>query len=167
MNRFYYFVCGILLLGVCSCSVPMTKESYLKRYEVFINDVSKNHKTFDDKDWTEATRKYEKFSNTWYEKFKDDFTIKEQVTLTGYQVKFHYYHAITHSTSAIKQFFEALKVDNIAARIQHYIEHDMHDGLKKLVDEANAVGKEVEQTIIDILTDLEVNPKEIQDQHAD
>ena len=157
--RKIYLAYGIFLLVVCSCEVLMTKESYLKRYDTFITEVSKNYKTFNDKDWAKAIKKYEKFSGKWHEKFKDDFTIKEKITLASYKVKFNFY-ALKQSND-IKQLFETLKVDEIKAQIQYYLDNNMHDDLMKFIDEAQKVGKEAGEVITSILKGLEININEI------
>jgi hypothetical protein len=161
--RRYVFVYGlflILALIVAGCSY-YSKESYLKGFEEFIADVSQNHKSYDDKKWEKQTARYEKFTGEWYEKFKDDLTVAEKVTITSHKVKFNYFKKADQTSSAIQSLFDALKVDDIKEQLQYYIENDMQDEIQQFYNEARKAGKEVESTVTDILKDLEVNINEL------
>jgi hypothetical protein len=155
-----------ILVFISSCA-PMSKESYMKKYGVFITEISQKYKTYDNKEWNNKNEKYQKFSGEWYEKFKDDFTVKEKITLTSYQVKFNYYRTLTQSSNAIKELFDAMKVDEIKEQIQYYIDNNMQDDLQKFYDEARKAGKEIESTVSDILEDLEVNIEELKSNKDD
>jgi hypothetical protein len=150
----------ILALVIAGCSY-YSKESYLKGFEEFITDVSQNHKSYDDKKWEKQTARYEKFTGEWYEKFKDDFTVTEKITVTGYKVKFHYFKKADQASSAINSLFNTLNVDEMKGQLQYYIENDMQDEIQQFYNEAKKAGKEVESTVTDILEDLKVNINEL------
>ena len=161
------YVLGLFII-VClleSCSTPMSKEAYLEKYDAFIEDVSKNHNTYNEKDWEKATAKYDKFTGEWNNKFKEDFTIKEKTRLTGYQVKFNYYRTLEKATDKVKQLFESLNVNKIKEQIQFYIDNNMQDDLRQLIDGAEKVGEEAEKAVKKILKDLDVDVKEFDDKY--
>ena len=66
---------SLIAIIATSCSTPLNKESYLKKFDAFVSEVSENCKTYSDKDWEKKTEKYEKFSGEWYEKFKNDMRL--------------------------------------------------------------------------------------------
>ncbi|MDR1222569.1 MAG: hypothetical protein LBL07_06780 [Tannerella sp.] len=150
----------LLILSIAGCSC-YSKERYLKDFEKFITDVSQNHKSYDDKKWEKQTARYEKFTGEYYEKFEDDFTLKEKITVTGYKVKFNYFKKADQASSAIQALFDALKVDDIKKQLEYYIENDMQDEIRQFYDEAKKAGKEVESTVTDLLEDLNVNLNEL------
>ena len=89
-NWIKIFITSTVIVGLTACS-PMSKESYLKKYDAFISEVSDNYKSYDKKTWAKQTKKYEKFSGEWYNKFKDDFTLKDQISIKANQAKWYYY----------------------------------------------------------------------------
>jgi hypothetical protein len=159
-NIFTYGLSFILILSITGCSY-YSKESYLKGFEEFIADVSQNHKSYDDKKWEKQTARYEKFAGGWYEKFKDDFTAKEKITITSYKVKFNYFKKTDQVSSAIDSLLEAFDVDDIKEQLEYYVENDMQNEIQQFYNEAKKAGKEVESTVTDILEDLKVNMNEL------
>jgi len=109
MKKLIYISCVAFLAA--SCSVPLSKESYLEKFDAFIVEVSENHKTYSGEEWKKKTEKFEKFSGEWYEKFKDDFTLQEKIKITANNAKFYYYKALNQSSSVIKELFDVLNID--------------------------------------------------------
>jgi vacuolar-type H+-ATPase subunit I/STV1 len=104
------FLMTMTVAGFTSCSRPTSKESYLKKYDDFITEVSKNHEEYDEKDWKKMTREYEKFSGEWFKKFENDLTIKDEIAIKAKQAKWYYYRYLNETTSTVKQFLEALEI---------------------------------------------------------
>jgi hypothetical protein len=161
-----FLVCTVILaVAVVSCDTPMSKESYLERYGKFINEVSANYKTYNDKQWHEASDKYKKFSGDWYRKFEDDFTFQEQIKLKAWQVNWNYCLAVRYSSSTIDTILKLLKVDDIKEQVKFYIDNNMQDDLQRLYDEACKAGSKVEKTVTDILKDMNVNIDKLKEQY--
>ena len=152
---------SILLFLTTSCSVPLNKESYLKKFDAFISEVSNNYKTYDDKAWTKQTEKYEKFSGEWYNKFKDDFTLKDEIAIKANQTKWYYYRNMNMATSTIRLFFESLNVKEMKKQVQYYIANNMQSDLQKFYNDAQKASKDAKEALIGILEELNVNIDEL------
>ena len=111
MKKLLFIV--IIAFMATSCSTPLSKESYLKKFDVFISDVSRNYKNYNEKDWKKKAEMYENFSGKWYDKFEDDFTLKEHIAIKANQVKWYYYCNLGVTTSTVKQLLESLDMKEI------------------------------------------------------
>jgi len=85
-NLFVFFV--VVFLSSCS---PFTKESYMKQYCSFIEDVAEHCNDYSEKDWENIDKKNNKFNNIWFDKFKDDLSFSDRMTITKYQMQYLYY----------------------------------------------------------------------------
>jgi len=63
----------------------------------------------------------------------------------------------------IRELFESLDVNEIRKQIHYYIDNNMQDDLKKLVDEAGKAGKEAEKAVKEILKELNADDKKSED----
>ena len=158
MKKLFYLV--IVVLVAANCSTPMSKESYLKKFDNFISEISGNHKTYDENTWQKMTEKYEKFSGEWYDKFKDDFTLREHITIKANQGKWYYYRFLG-GTVSVKELLESLDIKGIKEQLQYYIDNNMQDDLQKIYEEAKNIGEGALKAITEILEELEVNIEEL------
>jgi len=159
MKKLFYLV--IVALVAANCSTPMSKESYLKKFDSFISEISENHKTYGENEWQKMTEKYEKFSGEWYDKFKDDFTLKEHITIKANQGKWYYYRFMSETVS-VKELLESLDIKGVREQLQYYIDNNMQDDLQKFYEEAKNIGEGALGTITEILEELEVNIEALQ-----
>ena len=159
MKKLFYVL--MVAIGAVSCTAPFSKESYLKKFDNFVSEVSENHKAYSDKDWLKKTEKYEKFAGVWYDKFKDDLTLSERVKVTTYKAKFHYYSKFGRATSAFKDMLNALNVGEIKASVQSLVSNDLDMELKQLYEEARKAGKVAEETIREIFNEFQINIDEL------
>jgi hypothetical protein len=148
------------MIVITACS-PMTKESYMEKYGSFISEISENHKIYSEKDWRKQTGKYDKFSDEWYEKFKDDLTLKDEIAIKTNQTKWYYYRHLNTATSSIKQLFESLDVNEIKKQVQYYIDNNMPNDLQKFYKDAQKAGKDAEEALTEILEELNVKIDEL------
>ena len=155
------YLLGLFIVGslLGSCGAPSTKEAYLEKYEAFVANVEKSFDEFSEKDWGKAAEEYEKFAGEWYNKFKDEFTTKENIKLAALKVRYNACRALDKTTTGIKELFESIDVNKIKKQIQYYIDNDMDDDLEKLIDEAKKAGSEAEKAVKKILDDLDVDTK--------
>lgn len=154
---------AIIMIVIAACS-PMTKESYLEKYDSFIFEISENNKIYTEKDWKQQTEKYDKFSGEWYDKFKDEFTLKDEITIRANQAKWLYYSNLSSVTSTVKQLFESLDVKGMKKQIEYYIDHDMTSDLQKFYEDATKAGKEAQDAVTEILKELNVEIDELKKQ---
>ena len=158
--RYFHFILLIYLM-VVSCSTPLSKESYLKKFDTFVSEISSNHESYSGKDWAKKTERYEKFSGDWYEKFKDDFTWQEKLKITGLKTKYQYYRVLSQSSVAIKELLNTLNIKEIREKVQFYIKNDMENDLSLLYEEACKAGGAAEKAVMEILKELQVNIEEL------
>lgn len=147
----------VVLFAVVSCDLLTDKDAYLNKYGLFITEIAEIYKTANKKEWEKHVRKYNNFNGEWYNRFKNDFTLKEKIVITSYQAKFNYYRALRHTNSSVKELLETLNVDEIKNQIQYYIDNDMHDDIEKLYKEARKTGKDIEKNVSTILHELKIN----------
>lgn len=152
---------AIVMIVITACS-PMTKESYLERYDEFSREISENYKSYSDEDWQKMSEKYDRFSGEWYNKFKDEFTLKDEIAISAYRVKWHYCRNLNEVTDAVKQLFESLDIKGMKEQAQFYIENNMTDDLQKFYEEATKAGKEAQDAVTEILEELNVQLDELQ-----
>jgi hypothetical protein len=69
----------------------MSKESYIDRYEAFIEEVSNERDSYTDDDWKDADEKYEKYNKEWYDKFESELSWKEKLKITKYSTQYNIY----------------------------------------------------------------------------
>ena len=151
----------VAMLGFMACA-PMSKESYLEKYEAFISEISEDYQTYDDEMWQKQTELYENFSGKWYDKFKDEFTLKDQIAIKANQAKWYYYRNLESATSTVKQLLESLDIKGMKKQIQYYIDNNMQSDLQKLYEDARKAGKDAQKAVAEILEELNVKIEELQ-----
>ena len=143
---------------IAACSAPMSKESYLKKYEAFIKEVSNKNKDYDEKAWKNADEKYEKFQGEWYDKFKDEFTWQEQLEITKFSVEYNLYKAKDSSISLFNTYLKG-DYEKLKEKIKYYKDNNMEEDIDKLLKEAKELGDTSLVVVQDILKELENSQK--------
>ena len=144
---------ALLLLASCA---PQTKESYLQDYQVFMQDVKEHYDTYSQKDWEEKDEKFKKFSEEWYEEYKEDLTWKEQLRLGQYAIQYNVYKLGGKSGKSLEEFF-GKDLDKLKKQVQYYKEHQMDKDIEDLTKQAQELGKEAQKTLDEIFKELDVN----------
>ena len=143
-----------LVVFVVSCLTPATKESYLGKFENFVERVEQNHKSYNKKDWLWADSQFEKYSKIWYSKFKGEYTIKDQLKIKSLILEYN-------SLKDDKDFGEALRelfnddVKDIHEKIEEYIEKEMDEDLEKLFEGAEEIGDSAVKVLEDTIDKIE------------
>lgn len=135
----------IILMG---CA-PMSKDSYMKKFDEFTQEVSKNYKSYDAKEWEKMAKKYDNFSGKWYEKYKDELSMKEVLLVRSYQARWYY----NRGSSVLNDVVEVEQL------IRYYVENNMQSDLQRLYKEAHEIGGETEKTVDEVLKKLNVQIK--------
>jgi hypothetical protein len=146
---------GFLTL-LYSCS-PMTKESYLQDYKSFINEVGSENSTYNEKDWSNADEKFNKYSGEWYNKFKDEILWKEQIVLAKYEVQYNLYKYKGDAKNIISDIFGTY--NELEKKVKYYADNDMTDDIDFLIKQANEIGGTAVKMLDEILVDLDVEYK--------
>jgi hypothetical protein len=163
---FWVWLVATMFVG---CSTPMNKESYLKKFDAFITDVSANYKTWQDEEWAKKIEQYERFSGEWYKKFEKELTFQEEVKVVGFQTKFNYYKALDESSTILRNFKEMLNnvdTDEIRETVRSYVNSDRMDELKLLYEEAVQVGGAAMDAMTRILNELQISVEELQNESS-
>ena len=71
----------LLCTTMISCNVPMNKESYVKGFVKFVEDVESNGANYTLKDWEKADDLYENYTDDYYVRFYDELTREDQKIL--------------------------------------------------------------------------------------
>jgi hypothetical protein len=152
------FIFPLLLvwLAVTACG-PTSKEAYLKKYEAFINEVAERHSDYSEKQWKEKDELFKKFTEDWYAKFKDDFTVADHITLTSFRFKYNLYHAKEQTGDVIKALFKAFNAEDVKKQLKYYVDNDMQSDVARVYDEAQKAGKEVASAVKEMLEEMKVN----------
>lgn len=151
-----FFVAVIISVSFFSCA-PLTKESYLERYDEFIDEIKEEYETYTEEDWLDKDEKLEKFSGEWYDKFEEELTLKEELKITGLKAKYGYYRMLKTVKETYHDIADPLMstTKEMKEKAQYYIENDMQDDLNELYKQAEEMGEETVKALEEICSDLE------------
>lgn len=135
----------LLTVSFMGCA-PMSKDSYIKKFGDFTKEVSRDCKSYDVDDWEKMSKKYDNFSGKWYDKYREEMSLKEILLVRSYQAKWYY----NRGSSVLNDVVEVEKI------IRFYVENDMQSDLQRLREEAHSIGGETEKTLNEILEKLDV-----------
>ncbi len=154
MNYLKNFLKIATLLWVAVSCAPSDKESYMTDYAAFLDEIAENYKSYTEADWKRKEVKFEKLSEEWYEKFQNELTVKDELAVAGYKVKFAYYLSLSEVNSALEEVEESIDFEKWKRDAEYYIENDMQEDLDRLCREAEKAGKEAEKEFRKILKEL-------------
>ena len=69
---------SVLLLFVIACTESFTKDGYIRNYEAWVSTLKLHYKVYKDSDWSRAEAEFKRYSETEYNRFKDDLTPEER-----------------------------------------------------------------------------------------
>ncbi|MEN8115623.1 MAG: DUF6565 domain-containing protein [Bacteroidota bacterium] len=151
---FKYFLLVVIAVFMVSCGEPASKESYLERFDKFVNRVENNHENYTQKDWEWADTQFEKYNSEWYLKFRDEFTLKDQIKIKGLIIEYHSYKNNEDVDEMLKELFKD-DVENIREKVEEYIDNDMEEDLDKLIEGAAEIGDSAVKALEDIIEELD------------
>ncbi len=160
-----------LLFSVFSCD-PGSRLDYLREFDSFITEVSKDHQSYTDEEWVTLKEKYDLFAGEWYEKYEHELSFKDEMKVAGYKAKWLYcysFHkgggkavekaeeAAGKAGDAVEDAVEKIDVDKIKRKIKFYVENDMMEDLEDLCKDAEKLGHETEKAVKEILKDMDID----------
>ena len=83
MKKILLMAFALLVLNACG-----NKESYVKDFSDFVEDVRAHADSYSEKDWEKADKKFEKFTGDIYEKFAEELTAEENMEIAKYQTAY-------------------------------------------------------------------------------
>lgn len=156
MKNVKSFLPFLLLCLIISCTAPRSKESYLEKFGSFIKAVQSEHITYGEEGWKQSDLEFEKFTGEWYDKFSDEFSITDELTIKGYQAQ---YYLIKASDGTLDFFNEYLRDDyeKLREKVEFYMENNMEGDLEALMDNAEKAGDTAVAVINRIIRDVNEN----------
>ena len=145
MNRLTKLGIIMATIFLMGCA-PLSKDSYMRRFSNFTQEVTRNCKSYDSDDWERMSKKFDNFSGEWYDKFKDKMSMKEVLLVRSYQARWYY----SRGSSILNDVVEVEQL------IRFYVENDMQSDLQRLCEEAHRIGGETERTVNEILKNLNI-----------
>ncbi len=66
---------------------PMSKESYMKQFGELVEEASTVYNSCSESEWADIEQKYDKFTGEYYNKFENELSASEKLTIVGYEAK--------------------------------------------------------------------------------
>ena len=134
-NLYLSMIGAVLLsLAMASCNVPMSKDSYVKGFAKFVDEVEAQGATYTLKDWDKAEDTFEKYTEDYYERFADKLTPEDQKALGRSAAKY----AKVRMASQLKGLSE-----------------DIEDGANFMQGFAEEVGDDMDTLMSQMLQDMD------------
>ncbi|MDF1699469.1 MAG: hypothetical protein P1U56_26690 [Saprospiraceae bacterium] len=140
-NKLILSVCTllILLIGFSSCNhVVDSKESYLKEYQAFIEEVKENKNNYSEEKWKKKDEEFTKFSEELYQKYQNELSFMEQARIAKYAIQYG-------STRGIKALDNALKSGEIEDAIEEFtniFDEDIQKDLDNVIEDLKKIWDE-------------------------
>lgn len=132
---------AVFLLVFFSSCAPFTKDAYLNRYMKFMEKVSSEYRVYDEKKWAKSDKKFEKLNNKWYERFKDELSVKEKILISGYKIKYSSLKAISSFNKKLQSVIKD-DLDIIIEKIDRYVEEIMDDDLYQMLQDVRNISRQ-------------------------
>lgn len=138
MKKYAFFVFVLLFFIACS---PFTKEAYLDRYREFMAEVSSGYLAFDENDWAEADKEFDRLNNEWFNRFKDDLTNREKITISAHKIRYKTLKRAQSAGISIEGFLRK-DMSKMREQLEQWVENNMQDELDNFLEEAKRIGRE-------------------------
>ena len=152
-NKIVSYLMLLVFCGLMYACVPMSKESYLGKYDGFIEKTQRQHTTYSVADWAESDQTFEKLNGIWYTKFENELTIKDHLQISKLKIKYNFFKLKCNS----KELFRALGFDDyqdMKKQLNYYLQNDMDQDVQAVIDQAKIMGGSVFKKVDNILKDL-------------
>jgi hypothetical protein len=155
LKKKYFLIVFHLVISVImfSCVVPASKESYLKKFEKFVERVEKNHENFNKKDWKWADVTFGKFTNEWYREYKNKLTPEEELKVIALKLKYQSYK----QPDVIQEILRDLKVNSseIKEKINQYIDKDLDNDVDQIIKGMKEIGDSALKVVDDVIQKID------------
>ena len=143
----------MLLIGFSSCLIPAKKEWYLSNFEKFVANVEKNANEFKPRNWRYANKRYRLYSEKWYEKFREELTLQEQIRIAGLKIR---YTAAKQASGVRRLVDEQVKedLDRIGRDLDKYLDENLDRDLEKISKGAKQIGDSAVKVLEDLLFEI-------------
>jgi hypothetical protein len=149
-TRFPAFIFSLLMIcSLTTCVIPTTKETYLKNFERFVNDVEKNGEKFSISDWRWANKRFNKYSGEWYENFQNDLKMEEKIQVTGFRTRY----MIAKGNSKLGQFMNmglGKELERMKEDVKEYMKEDFRKDIREISKGAREIGDSAKKVIEEV-----------------
>ena len=133
------FFLFIFLIGFSSCNKTIdTKETYLKEYESFIEEIRENKDKYSEEDWKKKDETFTKFSEELYQKFENELSFFEQAKIAKHALVY----GSTRGIKALNQALEDGEIDKKIDEIADLFDEDLKKDLDEAIDELKEIWDE-------------------------
>lgn len=143
-----------ILIFMTSCLPPSSKEAYLGQFERFVSRVEQNHHNYNKKDWEWAESRFEKYNGEYYLKFRDEFSLEDQIKIKGLILEYYSYRDNKEVGELLRELFRE-DVDEMREKVEEYIENDMDEDLGKLMEGAAEIGDSALKVLEEVIEKLD------------
>lgn len=109
------FLTLVLSMSILACSYPVSKNDYLKSYELWIEKIGNNYLNYTQEDWKRINVEFERFKTVYFERFQNKLTTEERIRIEKFEGQYY----------AILLKFESQKMKNelnsIANKVDGFI----------------------------------------------
>lgn len=132
---------AILFVG---CA-PTSKQSYLERYDAFIEEASQMYRDCTPEDWSKMVEKFEKYSKEYYHKFESELTAKEKLKALGHEAKFIGYQSYIEMKDITKDADEL--INGVISDVKDYVDNDLKRDVDELKRDIESAVNELDKTL--------------------
>ncbi len=144
---------GSLSMMLMSCAIPANKEQYLKGFERFVNDVEKNSADFKINDWRWANKKYRKYTDEWYHKFRNELTLSDRMHVAGLKIRYNILKEGKSSTRIIDKRVEE-ELNRIGKDLDKYLDENLDRDIERISKGAREIGDSAIKVMEDVLNEI-------------
>jgi len=144
----------ILTVGYSSCKKTIdSKESYLKEYQSFVEEVKANKNNYTEEDWKKKDEEFATFSEELYEKYQDELAFMEQARIAKYAIQY----GTTRGIKALNNALENGEVEDAIEEITDIFDEDLQKDMDNLVENLKEIWDEdLKEDLKERLNDLKV-----------
>jgi hypothetical protein len=149
----------LLIQLATSCLIPAKKEKYMINFERFVKNVEKESEQFKPRDWRWADKRYRKYSEEWYQKFREELTLQEQIRVAGFKLR---YQAVKER-SGIKRIIDEQLVKDLEKMgddVGKYLDENLDRDLDRLSRGAREIGDSAKKVVEDLVKELKKKKSE-------
>ena len=155
---FKLLVVVMIMHAGTSCSIPSSKERYLANFERFVQNVEKESPDFKPRDWRYAEKRYQRYSVEWYQKFREDFTLQEQIKVAGLKLR---YQAVKEGAGLRRLLDEQVVKDleKMGEDVGKYLDENLDRDLDRISRGAREIGDSARKVVDDLVKELQKKRK--------
>ena len=138
MNQYNKLSCIIFLFIMCliSCKAPVdSKESYLKEYKAFVEEIKEHSEDFSAEKWKEKDIEFKKFSTELYQKYESELGFLEQARIAKYAIMY----ASTRGVNALNTVLEDEEIEKSIEELKTLWDDDLKDELELVIKDVKKV----------------------------